>query len=169
MVMLLSSATATTQDFIDLYGQEEAIEITNLCDPLINTINLVKLQAGLDNARSLINSRYIIASDCGRALIKTSSKQLVLWVARYILDTTKARPFVDEDYDRAMDMLDYACNKCGDRCPLSRLEIEQILGENLSNRSRVRSFSGACNRRLVRQVTSPKVDYFSRFWEDYTP
>ena len=161
MVTLLTDCAAQ-QDFIDLYEMTEAIEITNLCDELSNTINTAKLQAGLNNATELVNSRYLIASDCGRALIKTSCKQLVLWIARYLMDTTKSRPMVNEDYDRAMDFLRYACEECAERCPLSREDIEDILGENISTRTRLRCSSGKGNvfnrRRFPRRV---KVDRYS--------
>lgn len=153
---------ATIQDFINIYELNEAIEISNLCgDELNDTINTDKLQAALDNAHDIINSRYLIASDCGRALIKTSCKQLVLWVARYIADTTKSRPMVDEDYKRAMEMLEYACKECADRCPLSSAELEEILGENISRRSRLRCYRGNGNRFFGRHAQRIKVDRFA--------
>lgn len=135
----------TTQDFIDLYGEEEAIEITNLCNPLADTINQTKLLAGLNNAKDMVRGRMLIANDCGRALIAVSAKQIVLWIMRYIMDSTKARPFVDDDYDKAMEFLEYACNKCAERCPLSTAQIEEILGEGLITKSRLRCFSGYGN------------------------
>ena len=159
---------ATIQDFIDLYEMEEAIEITNLCDELASTINTAKLQAALDNAHGLVNARYLIAGDCGRALIKTSCKQIILWVARYLADTTKSRPMVDEDYKRAMEFLDYACNKCIDRCPLSRAEIESILGADVSTRTKLRCCSGNGNRFTSRSFRPrAKVDryYPPRFFQ----
>lgn len=161
MVTPLSNC-ATIQDFINIYELNEAIEISNLCgDELDDEINTDKLQAALDNAHDIINSRYLIASDCGRALIKTSCKQLVLWVTRYIADTTKSRPMVDEDYKRAMEMLEYACKECAIRCPLSRMEIEDILGENISRRSRLKCFRGNGNRFYGRHARRVKVDRYA--------
>lgn len=143
---------ATIADFTIAYGDEETLEITNLCDELATTVNTVKLQSALDRAHDLINSKFYIASDCGRALIKVSAKQLVLWISRYLLDTTKSRPMVDEDYKNAMDYLQYACTECVSRCPLSKEEIESILGFTGTSRSRFRGYSGSrCN------IVSPQV------------
>lgn len=159
MVTLLTNC-ATQQDFIDLYEMREAIEITNLCDELASMINTPKLQTMLDNAHGIVNSRYLIASDCGRALIKTSCKQIVLWIARYLGDTTKSRPMVNEDYQHAMQLLDYACKLCNDRCPLTQEEIKEILGEDTTNSAKLRCFAGNGNK-FNRFPRRRKVDRFS--------
>lgn len=170
MIVPLSQC-ATQQDFIDLYGQEEAIEITNLCDSLATTINTTKLQLGLDLAQDIVNAKFLIASDCGRALIKTSCRMLVLWISRYVMDSTKSRPMVDEDYKRAMEMLEYACTECVDRCPLSKEEVNSILGQNVSRSTKLRCYSGEGNR-FKRGRRRIKVDRFHEkfdgfFYEHY--
>ena len=137
----------TQQDMIDFYGFEEILELTNLCDELADTINTTKLQAALDAAHGILNSRYLIAGDCGRALIKTSCQSIIYWICRYLMDQTKSRPMVNEDYDHAMALLDYACKECIERCPLSAEEITDILGEDaVPTRSRLRCYSGGGNR-----------------------
>lgn len=142
----------TTQDFIDLYEETEAIEITNLYDELATTINQTKLNAGLANAKQLVFARFLQAGDCGRALIVVARKQLVLWIMRYILDTVKARPFVNEDYQKAMEYLEFACEGCLDRCPLSLDEIELILGQRVTTRSRLRCSSGYTSRQVMSNI-----------------
>ena len=57
----------TIPDFIAVYENEEALQISNLHEPLSNQINEVKLRAGIDNASEMVWARYLIANDCGRA------------------------------------------------------------------------------------------------------
>ena len=163
-LLTLLDGEATTQDFIDLYGMEEAIEITNLCEPLNDTVDMVKLQAMIDNAKALVLGRLMIANECGRALIKVSAKQLILWISRYIGDSTKSRPFVSEDYDRAIAYLDYACKDCSKRCPLTFDEIKLILGDDANQtRSRFRAYCGVGNKFKTNIQPMPKVDYGPMF------
>lgn len=172
LLNLLDDA-ATIQDFIDLYGEEETLEITRLCQPLATTPDLVKLQAMIDNAKELVFARMLTANECGRALIKISAKQLILWIARYIGDSNKSRPFIEDDYKKAIAYLDYACDKCSERCPLSTADLELILGEDLpSTRSRLRAYSGYGNQLRYNLKPMPKVDYtiydhlsLNRYWD----
>ena len=149
------TAQATIQDLINIYEEEQALELSQLCDELAANRDDVKLQAALDNALSIINGYYLTSSDCGKALIKTAGKQLQLWLAVYIADTIKSRPFVEEGYNKAMEMLKYACTECVDRCPLNRAELETILGEGVSRRSRLRCYSGRRTRIAERTEIHP--------------
>lgn len=158
MPSLLSNCI-TIQDFIIAYEEQEAIEITNLCNELSNTIDEVKLQHAIDRAHEFVNARYLMASDCGRAYIKISCRQILLWLTRAFLDTTKSRPFVIEDEQRAIDLLNYACNECSTKCPLTDLEIKEILGSDYRlTKSRLMCSSGRTDRnRFNYAVKNQKV------------
>lgn len=155
----LLSNCITTQDFIIAYEEQEAIEITNLTNEFSNAIDLIKLQHAIDRAHEFVNARYLMASDCGRAYIKISCRQILLWLTRAFLDTTKSRPFVVEDEQRAIDLLNYACNECTTKCPLNDLEIIEILGPDyITTKPRIMCSSGHTERnRFNNRIKNRKV------------
>ena len=123
------TSCVTIEQLILALEEQEVLELSRLDDPLAPTVDEPKVQFALDRALGIINSYYITSSDCGKAYIKTMCQQLTIWITRFLLDTTKARPFVESEYDKAMELLKYACSECvADNCPLSDEEIEEILG-----------------------------------------
>ena len=116
----------TVSDFVLALEFNEVLELSNLSDPLATTVNEPKIQYALDRALETINSYYVLASYCGKASIKLQAKQLTIWLARYYLDTTKARPFIEEDEKKAIEALKYACSDF--KCQLTTSQINEILG-----------------------------------------
>lgn len=149
---------ATVADFTTLYGESEVMELSNLCDPLDDTIDNDKIQQGLDLATEQINSYYAVASDCGKALIKINCRMFALRIARYILDTTKSRPHVEDDYKMSIDQITNYCSCDKGRCPLSTEQLKDILGDEFkSSRARYRGFAGT-GRRISRMRRRSLVD-----------
>lgn len=120
---------------------EELLQLTNLTDPLATTINYAKAESAIQRATAIINSYSILASRCGQAYLKLSQLQLTIWLSRYLLDTAKSRPFVAEDYERAIKLLEFSNSDAAHNCPLSSQEIADILGEQV-NKKRSRSSAG---------------------------
>ena len=140
---MINNNTLTLEQFTLALEEQEVLELSNLTDPLAPNINVNKVQFAIDRAIGLINSYYLTANDCGRAFILVQAQQLIIDIGRYYLDTTKARPFVKENYDEAIRLLEFACTDCIKNCPLSLTEIEEILGVKARRISRFKGFSGA--------------------------
>lgn len=134
----------TLAEFILALGEQEVLELSRPDDELANTIDEPRIEFAIQNAIDLINSRYIIATDCGKAYILSAGKSIIVFIARYLLDIVKRRPFVEQDYERAMEILRFACEDCAKRCPLSPQEISDLLGEPIKL-SRGRAFRGNNN------------------------
>jgi len=160
-ITLLSDCT-TVAEFELTYGTQETIELSDLCDPLRTTIDDVKIQNAINLATSQLNSHYLVADDCGRALIKTNCKLLVLRIARFLLDTTKSRPHVFEDYQDALAQIKEYCScSKGGRCPLTSAQLRCILGDDyVSTRATYRGYAGI-GRRIGRIPDRSLVDRFS--------
>jgi hypothetical protein len=129
----------TLAEFILALEQTEVLELSRLYDPLNPTIDEPKVNFALSRALSHINSSFVTSNICGKAFIKLNCQQLTIWLARYFLDTTKSRPFVEEDYKKALDLLDFACKCKQGSCPISQAEIEEILGPGAGTVSKFRS------------------------------
>lgn len=159
---------ATIEDFVIAFEAQEGLEITNLHDELAPTRDDIKLQHALDRAHELLNGRYIMTNDCGRALLRLSAKQLILWITRYLLDTIHSRPFVEDDYKKAMEWVDLTCEECKVRCPLTSAEIKDILGADyVPSKPRARFYSGdqCVNRQLFGRVE--KIEYYDRLGDEW--
>lgn len=148
------SACVTEAELIVALESVEVLELSRLTDPLATTIDSVKVQYALDRATDFINSYYLMSNDCGKAYIKTVCKQVTIWITRYFMDSTKSRPFVEEDYTRAMELLKYACTECVKRCPLTQQQIDDLLGEDATS-SILKCYSGCGGlngKNIVRRV-----------------
>ena len=143
---MIDNTCLTLEQFVLALEPQEVLELSNLTDPLAPTINEAKVQFAIDRAIGIINGYYVTTNDCGKAYIKLQCQQLIIDIARYYLDTTKARPFVKENYDEAIRLLEYACTDCIKYCPLDIKEIETILGVTASRAGRFRGFAGSRTR-----------------------
>jgi phage gp36-like protein len=128
---MLLSACVTVDNLVLALEPNEILELSRLTDPLATTIDTLKVQYALDRTTELLNSYYLISNNCGKAYIKMVCKQTTIWIARYFLDTTKSRPFVEQDYERAMELLKYACTDCTKNCPLTPQQIANLLGTDV--------------------------------------
>ncbi len=143
--------TLTIPEFILALGEVEVLELSRPDDELAPTINEDRVNFAIANAIALIDARYTVATDCGKAFIIKAGKSLIIFIARYLLDIVKRRPFVEDDYKKAMETLEFACKDCAKSCPLSPAEISSILGEPIK-KGLVRTQSGATypRRRISR-------------------
>lgn len=139
---MIDNTFLTLEQFVLALEEQEVLELSNLTEPLAQTINEPKVQFAINRAISLINSYFVTTNDCGKAYIQLQAQQLIIDIARYYLDTTKARPFVKENYDEAIRLLEYACTECIKNCPLELAEIETILGRRASRAGRFCGFAG---------------------------
>jgi hypothetical protein len=123
----------TEAEFILALEETEVLELSRLTDPLAPTIDSAKVAFALKRAHDMIQSSYIISSRCGKAMIALNCQQLTIWLARYFMDTTKSRPFVEEDYNKARELLD-TCKCYQDKsCPISKADITEILGTDATS------------------------------------
>lgn len=84
---------ANVADFIAFVGQNEAIQLTQAGSPDMNTVNTVRIQSGLDQARDLLEQQVSI----NWPLFKICQ----LRVARSILDPYTHREVVEIGYNQA--------------------------------------------------------------------
>lgn len=127
--MLFLENEVTIADLQVALEEEEIKELSNLFDPCGNIIDATKIQYALDRAHDELNSAFVVSGNCGKALIKLNAKNIVIAIARYLLDTVKARPHVVEDADKAREKLEkYGLFDTEYNCPLSDEDLEEILG-----------------------------------------
>ena len=98
-------AYATEQQFIDQFGQQETIQLTNLEDPSAVAVNSTVLQAGLDRATEEINSYLAQRYTLPLVSLPVTLTQACLDIARYRLDNNVAREDVRERYEDALKWL----------------------------------------------------------------
>lgn len=102
------ATTATIDDFVLAFGEQEALELTNLDNPDATIIDGTKLQFALDVADNLIGAYYARAGSIGKVIINKSRLLFNLRVARKLLDLYKDRPQVKEDYEQVIAILEFA-------------------------------------------------------------
>ena len=92
-------------DFIDAYGLEEAIMISNPDNALAESPDEYKFLRAFEDATALYD-QYLLAIDfANRAAITAGRRRTVLIFARYFLDSRCRRKNVTEDYERAIEDL----------------------------------------------------------------
>lgn len=128
--MLLLDAPITIADLVIALEEEEIKELSNLFDPCGNVIDGEKIQFAIDRATDDINGYFSTSGNCGKALIKLQARNLAIQIARWLLDTVKARPHVVEDKNEAYARLE-KFNVWDDErnCPLTPEQLEEILGD----------------------------------------
>jgi phage gp36-like protein len=101
----LATQYATTQEFIQAFGEQEAIQLSNLDDPMGDVVDALHIDQALQDAseevNSYVRSRYqtpII--DPPRAL-----KRWVLDIARYLLHRYAPTDTVKKNYEDALRFL----------------------------------------------------------------
>jgi hypothetical protein len=97
---------ATVDYFIEVFGYQEAVELSNIDAPTGNKINYGKIQIALNDAAVLINNYITTAPPQGKILIAGSYRRTQAILARAYLDTLRPRDQVLEAARKAMDQLD---------------------------------------------------------------
>ncbi|WP_016949768.1 gp436 family protein [Anabaena sp. PCC 7108] len=118
---------ATQEDMINLFGEPEVIELTNLDNPNLDAIDATRLDQALDYASREVDSYLQVA----QYQLPLTSVPLVLRnkvadIARYHLDSYQVREDVRQRYEDAVKWLQMlASGKVG-------LGIDKITQEQIS-------------------------------------
>lgn len=99
------AAYATEQQFIDQFGQQETIQLTNLEDPSAVAVDTAVLQAALDRATEEIDSFIVQRYDLPLVVLPVTLVQACMDIARYRLDNNSTRDNVEKRYDDAIRWL----------------------------------------------------------------
>lgn len=105
-VQKLRCMQATVEYFICVYGEKEAVELSNIDNPSSNAINTKRIQFALDDAFAYIVNYYSAASASAKVLIQSALRRTQATIARYYLDTLRPRDAVVEAYEKAIQQLD---------------------------------------------------------------
>lgn len=97
---------ATEQEMIDLFGEGEIIELTNLDNPSATTVDSTKLDAALEYASREVDS-YLQAAQYKLPLASTPLvlRNKVADIARYHLDIYQAREDARKRYEDVLKWL----------------------------------------------------------------
>lgn len=133
---------ATPADFIEIFGQVEALELSDLEDPSEDTIDTAKIQTALDMAYNTIMSYDSLCEIYGKLAIRRSIKRLMLDIGRYILDNLSRREDVIAAYNEAIEFLKYCVEKTSGVIDATTDELEELDLLNSATASRVSFTSG---------------------------
>lgn len=97
---------ATVDYFIEVFGYQEAVELSNIDNPTGNQINFDKIQIALNDAAALINNYILTAPPQGKILIAGSYRRTQATIARWYLDTLRPRQQVIEAAEKALQQLE---------------------------------------------------------------
>jgi phage gp36-like protein len=97
---------ATVDYFIEIFGFNEALELSRLEDPTSNTINYERIQVALNDAAALINNYISTSPPQGKILIAGSYRRTQAILARWYLDTLRPRQQVIDAAESALKQLD---------------------------------------------------------------
>lgn len=97
---------ATVDYFIEVFGFNEALELSRIEDPTANTINYQRINVALHDAAVLINNFIETAPPQGKLLIAGSYRRTQAILARWYLDTLRPRQQVVDAAEAALKQLD---------------------------------------------------------------
>lgn len=97
---------ADTQCMIDMWGEQELVELTNLHDPTAITINQDRLDKALERADSFINSFLSVRYDLPIANVPVVLESSAVDIARYFLESHEPRPDVRIRYEDVVTWLE---------------------------------------------------------------
>lgn len=102
---------ASVDYFIEIFGYQEAVELSHIDDPTGNTIDVDKIQIALNDAATLINNYIITAPPQGKILIAGSYRRTQATIARWYLDTLRPRQQVIDAAEKALEQLELWASK----------------------------------------------------------
>lgn len=102
---------ATVDYFISVFGYNEAVELSNIENPVGNEIDTDKIQIALNDAGQLINNYIDSAPPQGKILIAGSYRRTQATIARYYLDVLRPRTQVQEAAEKALQQLELWASK----------------------------------------------------------
>jgi phage gp36-like protein len=97
---------ATVEYFVEVFGYQEAVELSNIDNPTGNQINVDKIQVALNDAATLINNYIITAPPQGKILIAGSYRRTQAIIARWYLDILRPRQQVIDAAEKALEQLE---------------------------------------------------------------
>lgn len=138
---------ATVDYFIEVFGFNEALELSRIEDPTANTINYQRIQVALNDSATLINNFIETAPPQGKLLIAGSYRRTQATLARWYLDTLRPRQQVVDAAEAALKQLDLWSSKSdkasGFRWQESYSYWNSSCSMVMSNTQRDRSFTDA--------------------------
>jgi phage gp36-like protein len=96
---------ATVDDYVKMFGLQEAIEVSNIGNPQAMDINYERMNFILDETAKMIQGYIDIATWSGQALLMGSFKQGQLTLARYYLFANRRPRDVTEDFTRMVQWI----------------------------------------------------------------
>jgi hypothetical protein len=102
---------ATVDYFIEVFGYQEAVELSNIDNPTGNAINYDKIQIALNDAATLINNYILTAPPQGKILIAGSYRRTQAILARWYLDILRPRQQVIDAAEKALQQLELWASK----------------------------------------------------------
>lgn len=147
---------ATVDYFVEVFGYQEAVELSNIDNPTGNSINNDKIQVALNDAAVLINNYIITAPPQGKILIAGSYRRTQAILARWYLDVLRPRQQVVDAAEKAMEQLEIWASKSDPSTGLKWQEAYRYWGSGCtmtkSSYSRGRSFTEpSLNRWVLRE------------------
>ena len=138
---------ATVDYFIEVFGFNEALELSRLEDPTANTINYQRIQVALNDAAQLVNNFIETAPPQGKLLIAGSYRRTQAILARWYLDTLRPRQQVVDAAEAALRQLDLWSSKASPSAGLKWQEAYRYwagaCAMTMSNTQRDRAFTPA--------------------------
>jgi phage gp36-like protein len=138
---------ATVDYFIEVFGFNEALELSRLEDPTANTINYQRIQVALNDAAQLVNNFISTAPPQGKLLIAGSYRRTQAILARWYLDTLRPRQQVVDAAEAALKQLDLWSSKASPSAGLKWQEAYRYwsgaCAMTMSNTQRDRAFTPA--------------------------
>lgn len=123
---MVLSITPTVENFVQFFGQMEAIELSNLEDPSNGYVVEEKIQNAMDVAYEFVMSYDSLCALPGKVAIRKAIKRLVLDISRYFLDSLQRREDVTTNYNNCIEFLDKCVENKTGLIILSDEEAEQL-------------------------------------------
>jgi phage gp36-like protein len=92
-------------DFIDAFGLEEAITISNPDNALATSPDEHKFQRAFEDAEALWDTYLLAVNAANRSIINAGKRRTMLIFTRYFLDSRCRRKNVTADYEAAIDSI----------------------------------------------------------------
>lgn len=155
---------ATVDYFIEVFGYQEAVELSNIENPTGNDVNYDKIQIALNDAATLINNYILTAPPQGKILIAGSYRRTQAIIARWYLDVLRPRQQVVEAAEKALQQLETWASKASPSAGAKWQEAYRYWTSGCtmtqSAYARGRSFSeNSMSRWVMRESTN------DRFWQ----
>ena len=158
---------ASVDYFIEIFGYQEAVELSNIDSPTGNQIDYDKIQITLNDAAALINNYILTAPPQGKILIAGSYRRTQAVIARWYLDTLRPRQQVIEAAEKALQQLEIWAAKSSPSSGLKWQEAYRYWGSGCSmtksSYQRGRSFTEpSLNRWVLREAGNDRWWQFPR-------